>query len=358
MQKFKHSLIALALCSGAAVAEPIYIDGDYDGDTSDFTTDVINSIGTSAFEAVSYYVDEDGDGLVKTGDFVFDFGLDVQINGFSPDPNDIGDGGFGTDWDIVADYLIYGTAVVDETIGTALSNVTGYDDANGIYDNFGYAAGSVANESLAANMTNGIFNIFIDTDLSTDTDELVLGATYQVTGVSISGTGLDVNVKGLYALPDLFYREDGEEFSDLLAAGASWSGTLFTYLTGQQNASPIPGTYNPNGEDVKTTVNGIDISYFGQTATQITQAANDCPDGTFGYCGGSQSTIPFDPTTTLWRDVRDTIRDIAGTNPILARTTTLGGDFEQTISAPGTLAILGGALLAFGGLRRRRANKA
>lgn len=352
MKKLKLSLIALALSSSAVIADPIFIDGDFDGDTSDFTTDVIDSIGTAAFNPVSYYVDEDGDGLVKTGDFVFDFGLDVQINGFSPDPNDIGDGGFGTDWDIVADYLIYGSAVVDESVG----EIFGTQNAgNGIYDNFGTSGPGLANESLAANITNGIFNLFIDTDLSTDTDELVLGATYEVTSVGISGTSLDINVKGLYALPDLFYREDGAEFSELLTNGANWTGSLFTYLLGNQSnsASPIPGTFNPNNETTFTNAAGINVAHFGQNATQVTRSANDCPDGAFGYCSGDQSTIPFDPTTTLWRDVRDEIRDTAGNSQLLARTTTLGGDFEQTISAPGSLAILGGALLAFGAVRRK-----
>lgn len=349
--KVKVSLLAACFATYAVNAQPIFIDGNYDADISD-ATEQFNSIDTEGFQAISYYVDADADNTVSTGEFVFDFGLNIEINGFTENLTDAEDGGFGTDWGLVADYLIYGEALV-------LENPSVSSSLNGEYDDFSVAAspfGSQAAEVLAANISDGIFNLFIDTDSDGFGD--VLAATYEVTNVAVEAgsPNLVIQSSGVYALPDFFYRgQDGKEFSYLLANGANWTSTLNTFVsTSTTPAQFVPGSYNPNGEAIQANVGGVDVAYYGESAFELTQSANGCPDGTFGYCNGSQTTIPFDPTTVLWRDVRDTIRDIAGDSPILARTTSLGAQLNQTISEPGILGMFGASLLALCLIKRRR----
>lgn len=356
----KLSAITLALTSASAFADPLSIDPNYDGDTSN-NTGLFEQMDTNPFDASSYYVDADGDGTVSTGEFVFDFGLNIQISAL--EPLLVSEySGFNSSWGLVADYLIYGEAVVSEDPFNILGG--GYT-ANGEYDNFGAIIPSVPlpAETLNANIVDGMINLFIDTDLDGDGD--ILAASYDVSSVNPDPFGIQLSMaaNGIWALDDFWYNSAGEELNDLVAGGAGWTGLLeATVDAGSSPLAAVPGTYTMNdpGNPDDFTVDGLGLNYFEQNATQITAAANDCPDGEFGFCGGSNASIPFDPVTLKWRDIRDTIRDASKDDQdnnygILARQTQLDAHFSQTVPEPTSLAILGLGLLGLAGARRKKA---
>jgi len=356
----KLSTLALCLMSTTALADVISIDPNYDGDTTD-ATELFENIESTDFNATSYYVDGDGDGTISTGEFVFDFGMNIGINALD-DLNVTDSSGFNDTWDLVANYLIYGEAVVLENTAN-LDPVTlaalqpGYTP-NGEYDEFGnYNLFNQPLEALGANIMDGMINLFYDTNADGTGD--VLAASYDVSGVIIDNSGVNLTMfaDGIYALDGFFYTSWGEELNDAIAGGAMWSAELVSTVetSGQFGEGSVPGTYNPNNEAIETTVDGVDVAYFGKTAKQITTSENsDCiNDLTFGNAG-CNATVPFSPVTEKWREIRDTIRAVAGTQDILARQTTLNATFSQNVSEPTSIAILGLGILGFAGLSRSR----
>jgi len=143
---FKLSAFAAALLTSSVYAGSMGIDIDMNPLTDNSTT--VSDMVSSTFNATSYYVDEDGSGYVDDGEFVFDFGLDIDITGFSPASVPAG---YLTDWKFQADYLIYGNAVVTNTDATVFGEgILGSTD--GAYNDFGQTAlpfvGNVNNENL------------------------------------------------------------------------------------------------------------------------------------------------------------------------------------------------------------------
>ena len=355
----KLTAVALSLLSTSVLASSISIDPNYDGNTSDATA-LFQNIETTDFLATSYYVDGDGDGTVSTGEFVFDFGLNIPINAL--DDLSVSDSsGFNDTWDLVANYLIYGeAAVVENTLNfdaaTLATLAPGYTP-NGEYDEFGTYTFPQPLEALGANIMDGMINLFYDTNADGTGD--VLAASYDVSGVTIDSTGVNLTMfsDGLYSLDGFFYTRSGQELNDAINAGANWTGELVSTVvtSGQFGEGSVPGTYNPNAEAVESTVDGVDVAYFGETATQIYQSANlDCVDMlTFGN-KGCNSTVA-NTVRTKWQEVRDAIRAAAGNSTdILARQTTLNAKFTQSVSEPTSIAMLGLGILGFAGLRRNR----
>jgi hypothetical protein len=344
--------LAVAASFNASAAEFTF-DHTMSGDINNGLT--VTDMVTETFQAVSYYVDGNSNGTVETGDFVFDFGLGIDVSGFTPASLPAG---YLTDWKFEMDYLLYGTAIVEK-----FNTSTFLYETDTSYDDFGttqVGAFNVANEQLSAFITNGMINLFA---VDLDTNEKFLAASYSVNSLSPDTSSgsvvLDMVGEGIYAADDFFYNDYGVEFNDALANGANWNVSLSSQFqtnpADQTWIAPIPGQYNPNGESTFTTVDGVDIAYYGQNATQVTMAANDCPDGTFGYCSGDADSIPFDPVTVLWRELRDTIRDTAGDNDLLARSTALGSRLTQNVPEPAPLSILAAGLLGLAFLRKSKA---
>jgi len=355
------SAIALSLLSTTVLADAISIDPTYNDNDSSNATELFENIESTDFQATSYYVDGDGDGTVSTGEFVFDFGMNIAINALD-DLNVTDSSGFNDTWDLVANYLIYGQAVVLENTANLSDDMLdilapGYT-ANGEYDNFGnYDAFPQPLEALGANIVDGMINLFYDTDGNGTGD--VLAASYDVSGVNIDSTGVNLTMfaDGIYALDGFFYTSSGEELNDAVSGGANWSAELVSTVetAGQFGEGSVPGTYNPNAQAIETTVDGVDVAYFGKTGKQITTSENsDCiNDLTFGNAG-CNATVPFSPVTEKWREIRDTIRAASGQQDILARQTTLNATFTQSVAEPTSIAMLGLGILGFAGLRRNR----
>ncbi|WP_353517888.1 PEP-CTERM sorting domain-containing protein [Thalassotalea sp. SU-HH00458] len=340
---FKISSIAALLLSSSVFATEITIDIDTDADPSNGFN--IDEFVSDTFDATSYYIDEDGSGFVDNGEFVFDFGLGVDIVGFAPGAYPAG---YGTDWIFQADYLIYGNAIVTENgAGTT---------PNGAYDDFGsttqnhpiFGDVDVPNEQLSANILDGLLNLFV-VDVHTGNQQLAQSFTVSSLTQG-SGVVLDMALEGLWAIDDMFYA-NGTELNDAISGGANWNGVLKSQLHLDGDNYPIPGQWTENGG----IADGDPLAYYGQNTQEITQAANDCPDGNFG-CG---SGIPFSPVTEKWREVRDTIRaagkDGQGNHyDILARTTELGSRLTQNVPEPTSIAVLALGLLGLASAKRRK----
>jgi hypothetical protein len=350
---FKYTALALALTAGhSATAAEFTFDESQSGDINNGIT--VTDMVTETFQAISYYADGNDNGTVETGEFVFDFGLGIDVTGFSPAQ---GVPGYLTDWKFQMDYLLYGSAIVERWDDDEFEYVV--DDSYDDFGTFSTPFGEAPNENLSAFITDGMINLFVG---EMNTNEKMLAASYEVNSLapdqSAGSIVLDMEGTGIYAVDDFFYNAQGVEFNDALDNGANWSVSLTSQF--QTNPSdqtwiqPIPGQYNPNNEASFGTVDGVDLAYFGQNATQVTSAANDCPDGTFGYCGGSQASIPFDPVTTKWREVRDTIRAAAGNSELLARSTALGSRLTQNVPEPGPLSIFAASLLGLAFLRKSK----
>jgi hypothetical protein len=347
----KRSAIAISLMTAfASNAGEFTFDQSQSGDISNGVT--VTDMVTETFQAVSYYADGNANGTVETGEFVFDFGLGIDVSGFSPAQTAPG---YLTDWKFQMDYLIYGSAIVERFDGNDYV-------LDGSYDDFGTSQlgpFDIPTETLSAFIVDGMINLFV---VDMNTDEKTLAASYEVNSLlpenSSGSIVLDMEGEGIWATDDFFYNAQGQEYNEAVDDGGNWSMSLTSQFNTNPNdqtwIEPIPGQYNPNDEDVSFTVDGVDLAYFGQNATQVTAAANDCPDGTFGFCGGDQPSIPFDPVTTKWREVRDTIRAASGDSELLARSTALGSRLTQDVPEPAPLAILAAGLL---GLVARRKSK-
>lgn len=367
---FKLSAFAAALLTSSAYASTITIDADLDGNPTNGTT--VSDMVSSTFNATSYYIDENADGFVGNGEFVFDFGLGVDIGGFSPASLPAG---YLTDWKFQADYLIYGNAIVSETPFSATPNAIYDDFGETTFEAFPGFFATTSNETLAANILDGLMNLFIvDLNAGVETGTKTLAASYEVNSVIPDNLGgqvvLDMSLSGLSVMENLFYNSQGTEFQEAIDNGGTWSGNLSSQFFFSDADAPIPGQWvnaddgdNASGEKI---ADGSLLSYYGANATQITAAANDCPDGSFGQCNSGGGITGITPEAQAkWKEVKNIIRRAGRENgtlrgpayDILARSTTLGSRLTQDVPEPTSIAILALGLLGFAASRKRNIKK-
>lgn len=352
---------------------------------------------------ISYYIDSTGaggvaDGYVSSGEFVFDFGLDIdasELGFYSPSLviTDLPTSDYG----LVADYLLVGEAVVlndgelwlnneasksNMTVAeyvsfvytntdsckppvnlffeTACSNIEKSFNADGLYD-------LNQDETLAANITDGLFNLFLTDEVG---DRVGLAASFLVTGVDISAesvsSDVDLSIFGeaIQASGDILSDRYGYSFESIIGDPNRINPTIEVSAT--LVADP---TYSTPGSLTSRKVeetNPADSGFFyytggNYTVWDITRQANSCgsaPGGTpFGGCSsliGSPS-----PAKTEWNRLKGLIRDAAGCEDkdtcdfdVLARTTTSSAKATIYVSAPGALFLTGLALMTLG-LRRK-----
>ena len=367
---FKLSAFAAALLTSSAYASTITIDADLDGNSTNGTT--VTDMVTSTFNATSYYVDEDGSGFVDNGEFVFDFGLGIDVTGFSPASVPAG---YLTDWKFQADYLIYGNAVVQNTDASVFGQgILGSDD--GAYNDFGQTTlqfvGDVNNENLSANILDGLLNLFIvelDGTGNVETGNKTLAASYDVESL-LPRPGqivLDMELDGLWAMDDLFYNSQGVEYNAAVDAGGTWAGLLTSQFFAGPNDAPIPGQWinaaDGDASSGEKAADGSPLAYYGKNATQVTANANDCPTtGTFGWCSNNSPTATPLVVQQKWESVRETIRTASkdgngDSYKLLARSTTLGSRLTQDVPEPTSIAILALGMLGFAASRKRNIKK-
>jgi len=364
---FKLSAFAAALLTSSAYASTITIDADLDGNATNGTT--VSDMVSSTFNATSYYVDENADGFVGDGEFVFDLGLGVDIAGFSPAGLPAG---YLTDWKFQADYLIYGNAIVTNTDLSPFGGILGSDDD--IYNDFGETSLgplTFSNETLAANILDGLLNLFIvdlDGTGNVETGTKTLAASYSVNSLVPDMIGgqvvLDMALSGISVMEDLFYNSAGTEFQESIDDGGLWNGNLSSQFFFSDDDAPIPGQWvnADDGDDAsgEKIADGSPLAYYGKNTKQVTKAANDCPDGSFGECSGLTGITP--EAQAKWESVRGTIR-AAGKDAngdyldLLARSTTLGSRLTQDVPEPTSLAILALGVLGFAASRKRNIKK-
>lgn len=394
------TLVSLAMASSAA-ASVVTLDyskvsganGTIDFDTIDFPP----------FYPVSYYIDESENGFVDNGEFVFDFGTDLEVGTLQLGTSNTAIGtGSTAPYRLIADYLLIGEAVV--TDGEALGLLQANADFDGVsVDAYiasvlastadctipgGFARdctaiarvngetvldGNNPEETLAANLTEGIFNLFL---ADTNGQRVGFAGSFGVTGTQLNfGAQINLEISGalVQAEQGLLFDEYGNSFADILADGNALPPTL-TFKTTLQDSSRLPGTLesdevgtnNPAGN-----ANGQQLYYYTDTnltVAEVTAMANTCP----GFGGSNPGDISFGgcssiigangPADSLWDDLRATIRAAGGCSSdsanascslnLLARTTQLDGNATIEATAPGTLMISALGLMMLGFRRK------
>lgn len=334
---------------------------------------------------------EKGDGYVNSGEFVFDAATGKIVNRLmlgdevvaqqstnAPGNDPI----YGQMWNLSFDYALYGTAAIVDTETGELTDT---------YDDFGYTNG-VPNQVLAADIQGGIINVFFN-DKTNDKggheeDALLMSLT--VTGSEIFGggpspagnltPGITLNAEMNYVLDSLLYKEGGNLLvSDALANGAVGTMSLTTEVEednnrdGVRDDGTIPGQYDGS----VATINEDGLQYinpgWGSTtpAGRIINEINDwgtcdpsfydsgnnngqvCNDALGSEFASNNDLIPSE-VDGLARDVIDLIKDSAGNNMILARTTSPEATFTMNVSEPASIALFGLSLAGMGALRRRK----
>lgn len=410
----KKLLLSLAVCaslSSAAFASPITIDPTADGDLSDSVTfDKMDFIETKPF---SYYVDSSEDGFVNNGEFVFDFANNIDLGALTigadadrVDNNSL----FAGTYSLVADYLLIGNAVVNEVSAAqaqAASNVQKTAQLLGLTseDYIVLCAGNPAdmvlqfacsnsaddiatvstistdgkidgspNETLFANITDGLFNLFLTDEQG---NRLALAASFDVRGLapSVGGNGqVTVNILGdvIQATDNVLYDQYGNSFASILDNGGIAPSLLVdTNITADVNSIPGSETSVEVGQSnsAGATVTNTPLFYFtdaGFDAWDITAKTNGLG------CGVADALIPFGGCSALigefeaddkWDELKDIIRSEAGCVgnngnrkacefDVLARSTLADASATIEASAPGHVLLAGLALLALG-IRRK-----
>lgn len=399
MKKLLSTVMLGMAISGAALAGPVTIDPTMDNDFSDAVT--FDELDFRQVFPVSYYIDSSEDGYVNNGEFVFDFGTDVKLAEFQFDNaeaanSDSGNFGDSEQFTLVADYLLVGEAVVSSQSAASIQTIidlmdlgvtveqyvidnitTCLADPNptdlclaviDVYNEDGVVDGD-AGELLFANISSGVFNLFLKSNI---TDE----RTHLATSFSVSETVFEAGFGGAFSLNILgtaieaasdlmFSTQSGDSFDDIISDPSLLNPTLkvdtnvdvavgnFEAIPGAHTSKQV-GTTNATGTQ---TADGDDLYYYTKnnfTVWDITRIANSCVR--FGACAPA---VPAGPADNLWDSLKADIRNAGGcTNgntcqyEVLARQTETDPSGSISVSAPGTLMLTGLALLVMG-LRRK-----
>jgi hypothetical protein len=363
-----------------------------------FNFDSIDFLET---DPISYYIDSGNgnggavDGYVNSGEFVFDFGSDIIAGQLSGPSGNLGLG--GNDYGFVADYLLIGEAVVvssaeanlsnyvditsgvlgitaDQYVAQALSDSANCTNTNAVVfcslygaviaDDGTYNVDPTDGDFLAANITDGLFNLFL-TDVNGD--RVGLAASFSVTGTDIIATN-EVNLRifgeAIQAEDDILFDLYGKSFADIIADATQMNPTFSVSTTLQTpSANSEPGVFT-SAEVGQTNPADSGLYYYtddGFNVWDITSTTNDCSSAPTGTAFGGCSSLIGDPSVAddEWDRLKGLIRDAAGctnenncTLDVLARTTTLDANATINVNAPGTL-FLSGIALMFLGLRRK-----
>lgn len=205
MNKLTKTLAGLAL-AGSVVsvsADPLFVDYENDGTTSDiFTSFVFNT-----FNPTSAYLDLDGSGVIGNGSYVFDSGSGT-IGGLSPLAFPLSDDSFNDTWGLRFEYELFGfTALASDA-----NNNNIFDEADGDqlaagfidgYINFSYTnGGTQVGEVLSIAVTSSAYNIN-------------QGLNFTVFGEPVSATNLINTVQsfdGMTGLGDLLNSPNSDDY--------------------------------------------------------------------------------------------------------------------------------------------------
>lgn len=407
----KKLLLSLAVCSAFSanvLASPVTLDPTMDNDFSDAI--VFDELDFLQMYPMSYYIDSTQDGYVNNGEFVFDFGNNVNLGAVYLDTTMISGSTFSGQYSLVADYLLIGEAVVSNTAQVAAANYlatiadfTGSTVNDIIAANFDFVGGVCtsanaslcnniisylglnddgkidgdAGETLFANITDGLFNLFL-TDSVTG-DRIALAGSFDVSGLgnTVGSDGLfTLNILGeaIQATQDLlFSAASGDSFYDIIADANQLNPSIrvdtnidaavgpYSTIPGSSQSTTV-GTSNAAG----TSNAGDQLYYYtdgAYTAWDVTAEANGqgCSLGDANIPFGGCSGLIGDPSAAddKWDELKGIIRDAAGcTNAnncaydLLARQTEADASASIEASSPGHLLLSGLALLVLG-LRRR-----
>lgn len=399
MKKLLSTAMLSMAISGAALAGPVTIDPTMDNDFSDAVT--FDELDFRQVFPVSYYIDSSEDGYVNNGEFVFDFGTDVKLAEFqfnnaeaaNSDGGNFGDSGQFT---LIADYLLVGEAVVSNQAALNIQNNIDFNglgmtvaefvaanllncqtnptppafcaDVLTVANDDGVVDGD-AGELLFANISSGVFNLFLKSN-STD-ERLNLATSFSVSETVFEagfGGAFSLNILGtaIEAASDLmFSTQSGNSFDDIISDPLLLNPTLkvdtnvdvavgsFEAIPGAHTSQQV-GTTNATGTQ---TADGDDLYYYTKdnfTVWDITRLANSCVR--FGACAPA---VPAGPADNLWDSLKADIRNAGGCTDgntcqyeVLARQTETDPSGSISVSAPGTLMLTGLALLVMG-LRRK-----
>jgi hypothetical protein len=257
--------VVLAGSTAMASADPVFVDYNDDGVTSDdFTSFVFNS-----FDPTSAYLDLEGDGI-SNGTYVFDSGSGT-LTGLSPLAFPLSTDGFNEagGWGLSFEYELFGTAFLATDV-----------DADGFFD------GGV--DQLAANFVDGYIN-FSYTAGGTQTGEVLSigvtssaynignGLNFTVFGEPVSATNLINTVQvfdGMTGLGDLLASPDSDEYGlgsfltlkILDATQAPTTDDTFATTTFQQGILDTLGVTLTADSDWLTRTTTIDSSNLYITA--------------------------------------------------------------------------------------------
>lgn len=321
MKMIKKTLLASAILMGVSTANAGVVQVDFDGSGQ---TTSFDELDVGRFEANSYYVDMDGDGIIENGDIVFDNANNVLVDEYFFGVDDFN----FTGGNLELNYVVAGFAQIDDQTGTLLN----------------------------PNFSLGIFNLFtLDQNgdrtglaVSFSMDRYELEINFDNSGTSIDDAEIEFFGKAVEAGSEQsvggFSDQWGVSFQDLIAGGTP--PTFFAQLDFLRPQEAI--------------TNVADLESTGKKVGQIwgPEVNNHPADCNFGGC----STFIFQDnefstgSDSLWEAIRGTFRDGNENLNVYTRSTTLDTE-EITIdaNAPTSLGIFGAGLLALAGFRRRKA---
>jgi hypothetical protein len=303
MNNFKKLLTATVLISASSLANAsaLYInapsnmgtDGSVIGDTNT-ATDLFSTITLAPLSPTSTYIDLNGNGLVDTGEYVFDTGS-TTVTGFGYNNSAIADNeGLALFWDLDVSWTLFGAAGVS---------------GDGTFDNSDPA------EILGAQFFGG--SLVFDLIDNVGASSIMNAITINITGSAVSfGSSIGFSLFGdlISSAPGVLFDEDDTDLSATL------------------NMSGDPGTF---------------ISMKAVTDLQGLEQQPTDQGGTFGALSAAIKSIFNGLPTGVISD--DTV--------LLSRTTTVGSVDISQVPEPTSLALLGLGLLGFAGAARKRKAK-
>lgn len=320
MKMFKKTLLASAMLLGVSAANAGVVQVDFNGDGQ---TTIFDELDVGRFQADSYYVDGDGDGIIENGDIVFDNANNVLVDEYFFGINDeefVGG-------NLELNYVVAGFAQIDDSTGMLLNP----NFSLGIFNLFTLDDnGNRTGLAVSFSMNDYVLEINQDSNGSIDDAEI------EFTGTAVEA-GSEQSIGG-------FSDQWGASFQDLIAGGNP--PTFYAQLD----------FLDPS--EVVTNVSGLQNT--GKKVKDIwgPEVNNHPADCNFGGC----STFIFQDnefstgSDSLWEAIRSTFRDGNENLNVYTRTATLDTE-EITIeaNAPASLGIFGAGLLALAGFRRRKA---